>query len=204
MKILNLKNQKGVTLIETLFGVAVFALIAIAMGTFGRNLWYYNAAIGNGLDSADSGRNLLKIITTEIRTASSANTGAYTISQASASSFTFYSDVDDDGIRERIRYFSSGTNFQRGIIEPSGNPLTYNSANEVVKTVASNVTNGSTIFEYFDKNYDGNTAALTSPITIPSVRLVKITITVDKDVNRPPAAMTFSTQVAMRNLKDNL
>lgn len=204
MKITKIKNQKGVTLIETLFGVAVFALIAIAIGTFGRNLWYYNTAIGNGLDSADAGRNLLKLITTEIRTASAANTGAYTISQASASSFTFYSDVDDDGIRERIRYFSSGTNFQRGIIEPSGNPLTYNSANEVVKTVASNVTNGSTIFDYYDKNYDGSTAALTSPITIPSVRLVKITVVVDKDANRPPAPMTFSTQVSMRNLKDNL
>lgn len=203
---MNLKKthkQKGITLIETLFGVAVFALVAIAIGTFSRNLWYYNRAIGNGLDSADAGRNLLKNMTTEIRTASSANTGAYTISQASASSFTFYSDIDDDGIRERIRYFLSGTNFQRGIIEPSGNPLTYNSANEVIKTIAGDVTN-STIFEYYDKNYDGSTAALTSPITIPSVRLVKMTITVDKDVNNPPAPMTFSTQVSMRNLKDNL
>ena len=203
---MNLKKthkQKGITLIETLFGVAVFALVAIAIGTFSRNLWYYNRAIGNGLDSADAGRNLLKNMTTEIRTASSANTGAYTISQASASSFTFYSDIDDDGIRERIRYFLSGTNLERGIIEPSGNPLTYNSANEVIKTVAGNVTN-STIFEYYDKNYDGSTAALASPITIPSVRLVKMTITVDKDANNPPAPMTFSTQVSMRNLKDNL
>lgn len=196
-------KQKGITLIETLFGVAVFALIAIAIGTFSRNLWYYNRAIGNGLDSADAGRNLLKNMTSEIRTASPANTGAYTISQASSSSFTFYSDIDNDGIRERLRYFLSGTNLQRGLIEPSGSPLTYNSGNEVIKTVASNVTNA-TIFEYYDKDYDGSTAALTSPISIPGVRLVKMTITVDKDINNPPEAMTFSTQVSMRNLKDNL
>jgi Tfp pilus assembly protein PilW len=203
MNFQKIHKQKGVTLIEILFGVAVFTLIAIAIGTFSRNLWYYNRAIGNGLDSADAGRTLLKSMTTEIRTASAANTGAYTISQASESSFTFYSDIDDDGTKERVRYFLNGANLQKGVIEPSGNPVTYNSGNEVIKTVATEVTN-TTIFEYYDKDYDGSTTPLTSPITIPSVRLVKMTITLDKDINNPPAAMTFSTQVSMRNLKDNL
>jgi len=36
------------------------------------------------------------------------------------------------------------------------------------------------------------------------VRLVRITIKIDEDPNRPPAALTSTTQVSIRNLKDNL
>lgn len=198
-----IKHKKGFTLVEILFTISIFVLIVIALTSFTRNLWVYNAQIRDGLSTNDYGRSLLKKMTAEIRTASTSNTGTYTINQATASAFTFFSDVDGDGLKERVRYFLNGTTLNRGIIKPTGSPLTYNGGSETITTLATNVTN-TTIFEYYDTNYDGLTAPLSTPINIPLVRLVKITVTIDIDPNKPPAATTFSTQVSMRNLKDNL
>src|SRR3989344_4644245 len=117
--------------------------------------------------------------------------------------FTFYSDIDDDGLKEKVRYFLNGPLLQKGVIKPTGSPLSYNPASEKITTLIPNVTNA-TIFTYYDENYDGAGAELTSPINIPVVRLVKITITIDKDPNRAPVTTIFSTQVSIRNLKDNL
>lgn len=196
-------KQNGFTLIETLLVVAIFVLIVGVLTLFSRNVWIYNTFISAGLVNADTGRQVLKTMTSEIRTASVANTGAYVISAAETSSFSFYSDIDSDGLKEKIRYFLIGVSLQKGTIKPTGNPLTYNPANEKISTLASNITNTS-IFSYYDKFYDGTTAPLSFPVGVSDVRLIKITIVLDQDPNRPPAPMTLSTQVSIRNLKDNL
>lgn len=197
------KFTAGFTLVETLFGIAIFVVIMLLVTLFSRNVWTYNAFITGGLADTDAGRTVLRVLTSEIRTASTADTGAYAIAAASASSFTFYSDIDNDGLKERVRYFLSGTSLQKGVIKPTGSPLTYNPANEQISTLINKLAN-SVLFEYYDRNYDGATAALAYPMNIPSIRLVKVTIVLDMDPNRSPVPMTFSTQVSIRNLKDNL
>ncbi|OGI45463.1 hypothetical protein A2121_00860 [Candidatus Nomurabacteria bacterium GWB1_40_6] len=198
-----IKVEAGFTLVETLFGVAIFVLIIGALTLFSKSVWVNNSFISAGLVDTDAGRQVLKTIVAEIRTASTSDTGTYVINQAGVSSFTFYSNVDTDTLKEKVRYFLSGTTLQRGVIKPTGSPLSYNAVNETISILLENV-QSSSIFEYFDKDYDGTTASLSFPINIPNVRLVKITITTDADPNRPPAPMVFSTQVSIRNLKDNL
>jgi hypothetical protein len=197
------KNKKGFTLVEILFGISIFILIVLGITLFSRNVWVYNAFISGGLVDTDAGRKVLKTLTSEIRTASTADTGAYTISGATATSFTFYSDIDNDGLKERVRYFLSGTSFQKGVIKPTGSPLTYNAGNEQISTLIDKLAN-SLLFEYYDRNYAGTGTPLSSPVNIPNIRLVKVTIVLDNDPNRSPVPLTFSTQVSIRNLKDNL
>lgn len=197
------KNKKGFTLVEVLFGVSIFVLIVGALTLFSRNIWFYGSYVSAGLSDSNNGRSALKTMVTEIRTASTADTGAYIIALATPTAFTFYSDIDSDGLKEKVRYFLNGPLLERGITKPTGAPLSYNPASETITTLIPNVTNA-TIFDYYDKNYDGTTAPLSLPITISSIRLVKITISIDKDPNRAPVTTTFSTQVSIRNLKDNL
>ncbi len=193
----------GFTLIEIIFGVSIFILIFMALAFFSRNTWIYTSFFSAGLNEVDAGRQITRTMVTEIRKASNANTGAYVINLATSSAFTFYSDINNDGLKEKVRYFFSNNSLKKGVTQPTGNPLIYNSSNEKITTFISNVTNSS-IFNYYDTNYDGTTTSLPFPVAIPSIRLVKITITEDKDPNRPPKAFTFSTQVSIRNLKDNL
>ena len=196
------KKNTGFTLVEILFAVSIFIVVSLVMGAFARNTWVYNSFISSSFNNLNAGRTTLKTMVAEIRTASSGDNGAYVVSAASNTSFTIYSDIDNDALKERVRYFVSGNSLRRGVIKPTGSPLVY-TGTEVITTLIPNITNA-TVFEYYDKNYDGTTASLASPIQIPSVRLVKITVTIDENPNRAPGPITLTSQVTLRNIKDNL
>ncbi len=195
-------NQSGFTIIETLIGIAIFILIVGVLTLFSKNIWTYNSIINSELTSVNTNRIALKTMVAEIRTASSGSNGAYAISLANSTSFTFYSDIYDNGLKEKIRYFLNGTNLQKGVIVPTGSPLAY-TGNEVITTMVPYVTNSS-IFDYYDENYDGTTAPLGAPVDISEIRLVKITVTTNNNPGRSASPITISSQVTLRNIKDNL
>ncbi|MCX6752925.1 MAG: prepilin-type N-terminal cleavage/methylation domain-containing protein [Candidatus Nomurabacteria bacterium] len=202
-KRLKRNSNKGFTLIEMAVSTAIFVIILIALTLLARNIWTYNSTISKGFTNVAAGKKAIKMMEAEIRTASAANNGSYAVNQASATSFTFFSDINGDGLKERIRYFMNGSSLQKGTLIPTGSPLGY-TGTETVTTLLTNVTNTATIFNYYDTNYDGTTAALTIPLDVSVVRLVKITLTLDDNPNLPPAPITFTTQISLRNVKDNL
>lgn len=199
------KFKKGFSLIEILVVVAIFGLIMISVSKFSADVFSLGGTVRDSLSSAQDARALLKTIAREIRMASSANNGSFTIDSASTSTFSFYSDIDDDGNKEKVRYFLSGNILKKGVIKPSGNPVVYNSSGESVSILVNNIKNAtSSIFEYFDSNYDGISSPLSIPVNLSTIRLVKITLKIDADPNRAPLIRTYTTQVSFRNLKDNL
>lgn len=198
-------KSRGITLTEMLIAVAVFAVISIAVGNFGVGIFNFNLAAQTNLGAQSDGRRILKTITTELRSASSSSLGGYPIESVSTSTLVFYSDINNDGLKERIRYFLQGVELRKGVITPTGNPLVYNSNNEVVSILVHDVVNGSNpIFEYYDENYDGTTNSLPYPVQTNDIRLIKITLSLDKDQNKAPGPISVTSQVTLRNLKDNL
>lgn len=185
---------------------AIAGILILAVGTFQRNILYFAGFIDKSLTGTQDAKSVLRIMVREARSAAPSGVGAYPIAEVGTQSFAFYSDIDNDGIQERVRYFLSATDLKKGVIEPTGSPLQYNPASEQVTTLlARNVLNGAQpIFSYYDTNYDGTTAPLSQPVTTATVRLVKISIVIDADPNREPAPKTFTSQVSLRNLKDNL
>jgi prepilin-type N-terminal cleavage/methylation domain-containing protein len=199
------KKQSGFSIIEVLVAMFIFSLIIIAVFSFQKDIFSYNRTISDSLATQDEIRRALKIMIAEIRTSSPSNLGAYALVETANSSFIFYSNIDKDQNKERVRYFLDGTTLKKGVIKPSGSPLTYNPTDEVITELVHDVSNGTTpIFSYYDATYDGTTPSLAEPIDIAVVRLIKITVTVDKDPTNPPGPITLTTQVSMRNLKDNL
>jgi len=198
-------SKSGFTIIEILVSIFILTLIGLAVSSFAKDIFSLNRITSESLTAQNEARRALKTMSAEIRTASPSSLGAYAIAQSATSSFTFYSNIDDDSFKEQVRYFLDGTTLKKGIIKPSGTPLTYNPANEVVSELIHGVASSTTsIFSYYDKNYDGTNQALIEPIDIATVRLVKITIVIDKDPQTPPGPMTLTTQISIRNLKDNL
>ena len=199
------KNNAGFSVIEILVVIFILTLIGIAVWTFQKNVFSLNSYIASSLDAQQEARKVFKALSAEIRSMSPSSVGSYPIAEASSTSFTFYSDIDNDGLKERIRYFLDGNAVKKGVLKPTGNPLVYNSINETVAEVIRDMANEATpIFDYYDTNYDGTTAPLAQPVSAIAVRLVKITLIIDKNSLRPPAPITMTTQVSMRNLKDNL
>lgn len=200
----NKKENLGFTLVEILVVASIAVIMAVALTSFQRNLVIWNTFFANSLTGQDEVRRAFKTMTAELRSMAPASTGAYPLVVAATSSVTFYADVDNDGLYERIRYYTSGTTLKRGSIKPTGNPLGYTGAETTSELIHSLANGTSSIFSYYNSSYEGTTAPLAAPVDISAVRLVKIDAAVDVDSRRAPVPLLFTTQVSLRNLKDNL
>ena len=193
--------KKGFTLIEALVSMGIFLLIITAAMWFISTIFSSSNIIYNQLNAQKEARHVIENFVKEARNASASSIGSYLISAATATSFTFYSDIDADSYAEKVRYFVSGNIFKKGVIKPSGNPLVYNSATEVVTEVVHDLTSGQQPFLYFNKNYTGTGAALSFPINILDVRVVQLSLTIDQKPSVSPLPITVSSKVEIRNLK---
>lgn len=200
-----MNKQKGFTFTEILVTVAVIGLVVVISSSLDKDTIVFSRIFQSGLNTADEARKILRPIANEIRSASPSSAGAYPIESATATSFVFFSDIDSDGDKDRVRYYLSGTTLKKGVINPSGNPAVYPTASEVNTNIVHNIQNGGVpIFSYYDAYYDGSTDPLPEPVSISSIRLIRINFIIDSDLNKLPPATTISTQVSFRNLKDNL
>jgi len=194
----------GMTLVELVVVIGITGLVLLAVGMWQANLFRYNTALSDQLTSQHEARQTILIMTHELRTAITAATGAYPLESLTGTQLIFYSNIDEEVDIERIRYVLNGSVLQKGVIKPSGNPVTY-SGTETMTTLANHVTNGATpIFAYYDSSYTGSENALAMPVNPNVVRYVEIMLIIDKDTNRPPAAIQVRSGVSLRNLKDNL
>lgn len=199
----SLSHTTGFTAIEMLMVVAIIGVLSVSIARFQTGVWSLGRSSQAGLNAADQARRILNPMADQIRAAIPGATGAYDIESATATEIIFYSDINHDGLGERVRYFLSSGAIKSGVTYPSGTPSTYNTATETVRTLVSGVTSA-TVFSYYDANYTGSSSALSFPVTPSQVRLVKISFTVDSDPNKPPAPFAIETQITLRNVKDNL
>jgi type II secretory pathway pseudopilin PulG len=197
--------KKGFTLLETLLSVGLVVILFNVITLFSKDVFSLNATLSGSLSAQENARVVLRQIVKELRTASISNTGSYPIIETLPTRVRFFSDLEGDGVKEEVQYYiaSDGKTLKKAVLKPTGAPLAYNENASTTSTVISNVVNGTSIFSYFDKNYTGTSAALSQPVDIAAVRLVKIDVTLDNDPNRSPVPIVVSSQVSLRNLKDN-
>lgn len=199
-------NKNGFSLAEIVVVVGILGMIMVAVSGFQRDVFVNTKFASDSLSTTQDSRNILRMMVRELRTSSSGNDGSYPLITAATSTISFYSDVDADGLKDKVRYYIATTTLKKGLIKPTGSPLTYVAANEVFSTLAYNLKNSTStpLFEYYDNAYAGTSSPLTQPVNISNVRLVKINLMVDVDPNKSPNVRTYTSQVNLRNLKDNL
>jgi len=200
---------KAFTLVETLLVASIFLIIMIGVTSFERDTFQVNTISSGSFSTAQGAQEILRTMVVQLRSASEGSDGSYPILTAGSTTLTFFSDINGDGKKERIRYFLSSTTLEEGIMEPIGTPLSYNNATETISYVAYNVRNltlasSTNIFDYYNDTYNGTSSPLTQPVSVSAVRLVKITLILDLNPNQAPLPRTYTTQVSLRNLKDNL
>jgi prepilin-type N-terminal cleavage/methylation domain-containing protein len=201
------RTQRGFTLIEVIVSVSIFTLISVgAIALIANVITGGNKQIAL-LSDADQARKLGAKITQELRNSAPSNTGAYPLEQVSAQQIIFYSNVDGGTDIERVRYYISSGRLYRGIVKPTGSPLTYNVGTETVAVVQNDLANGTTpLFYYYDGSYTGVTDTyLAQPVSASSVRLVKLNLIV-KNVGGQALTNTYTVtaSASIRRIKDNL
>lgn len=199
--------HRGFTLLEVVVALGVFALIITIITEILLTSFRTKDIVFEQLLTQNEGRRVVQDFVNELRSANVSSIGAYPLETVGTSTIIFYTNLDTDSYRERVRYFLQGTILKKGIIEPSGNPLTYNAGSEVVTEVVHSVaaTTSTPLFTYYGQDYNGTTSStpLLEPVNISQVRVVGIQLTLEKKPNVSPTPFTIQAKAAIRNLKSN-
>jgi type II secretory pathway pseudopilin PulG len=188
------------TLIEAVVWIAIFTSVMLALTQ--SLLYFYRAnrysfQEAEAISAAQKGMN---VAVQALRTASYANNGAYPVVSIAPNQVTFYASVvKNDPLIQEVTFFTQGNALYEGIIEPSGDPLTYASSSEVVSNLSNyvqNITVATSTFTYYDEN--GN--QINNYNDNADVRLVTINLVVDVSTTSLPTQLTITSSAAFRNL----
>lgn len=197
-------SQSGFTLMEIIIASGIVMLAIGVITSLALDVTGFGTSLGGRLEQETELGPALRLIVTELRSMQPAENGAYPIAQAEAQTLTFYTDVDNDGTIERVRYYLDGTTLKKGIIEPTATvPVTYPPADEAVADVIRYLIPG-TIFTYFPEGYPPALTAMASPVNIADIRLITVTGTVDRDTAVEPGPTTLTISATIRNLRGDI
>ncbi len=202
-------NTQGLTLIEILLTISIMIVLIIAWQSF---ILRGYRGISFGREQLSAIRSAQKGITTmtrEIREASTAENGSYPLEKADDNEIIFYSDIDEDQYVERVRYFVENNTLKKGTVEPTGSPLTYNTNNETITTIAQFIRNNTStepIFTYYNGDYplDNTNNPLPTPSRLIDTKLIHVFVKINVDPKRSPDDFVLESDVQLRNLKTNL
>ncbi len=193
--------RSGFTLVETLVALGIISGALLLVGLMGRDVFAFRSGLSDALSTQSDARRVLRPFSDEVRAAAYSEAGSYPIAETATSSFAFFSDVDRDGVAERVRYFLDGGALKRSVAEPSGSPAVYGAA--ATTTLISGVLASTTVFWYYGAGYDGATSspALAFPVSPSEARAVRVWLRVDGDPARAPGPADLTTVSTVRNLR---
>ena len=201
------RSVRGFTLIEILVAMVLMVMLAGALLTLQYILSQNQIVVWRNYISINEASNSLSTLVREARAARNGENGAFAIETADDSELSFYSDYDFDGQAEKVRYFLSGSNFSKGVIEPSGFPVSYPEAQEKVKVLSENVRNGNIpLFYYYNSDWPSDTSGnpLSTPASPSDVKLIKIFIRLNTSPGKPDKDYLLESNSQIRMLKENL
>lgn len=198
---------EGFTIIEMLVVVAILSLFALVLLGIQIIISQTQVEVWKNYLGANEANSNITALTRELRNTRTADNGAYALVRAQDQEIIFYSDVDNDGQTERIRYTLSGTTLTKGVIEPLGYPVTYPTAQEKVKVVGENIRNGSIpIFYYYNGDWPEDTTnnPLDTPVRLSDTKLMKVYLEINPTANDNRRTFVLESYVQIRTLKQNL
>lgn len=203
------QSNRGFSLVEFILAMFIVAVVAGGASLFAVyffNSYSFSFNANQNVNQAQTG---MTTLIREIREARSGDNGAWPLIDAADNSFIFYSDVDNDGRTDRVRYFINGTALQKGVIPPTQVPVTYPAGNEVFSTIASSIdTSSGPLFTYYNGNWPSD--AVNNPLPanqrIANTRYVGINLQINVASGSGSTAQPFqlTSGVQIRSLKNNL
>ncbi|NCU41591.1 MAG: prepilin-type N-terminal cleavage/methylation domain-containing protein [Candidatus Moranbacteria bacterium] len=193
------RNKKGMSLIEMIVAIAIFTIgLGIFTLLFVRSWEMYNFSFSTGQSQVMASQGVQRLVDI-IRNAQQADNGAFPLVVAQEEEIVLYTNIDEDASIERVRIFFSHNKIFLEIRNASaGTPPQYASGYETSQEIIRDIIqeDGHVIFSYYDKL---NTR-LTGTFPINDVKMVKIDIMVDDNVEKLPEGISIESHASIRNL----
>lgn len=188
--------------------LGIFLLVVVMVWMFVKQSYRVQSFTFGQTTAISEAQRGVETLVKEAREALPGDTGAYALESALDNEFVFYADYDSDLAVEKVRYFLDGSNFNKGVIEATGNPLQYLAENEVVTTISKYVRNETSepIFIYYAGSYSGKESdvPLATPANVLELKLVHVHLKINVFPEQAPQDFHLESDVQIRNLKDNL
>ena len=204
---LSVKTLRGLTLIEMVIAIAVALIVMEGFTYMLLKTWDTNKFIlEEGLASAAASRATNRIVI-QLRGVQQSDNGSYPVVSADDFDFTLYTDIDDDGVVERVHYFLDQVNDQLkvGVTDPNtAVPVAYPAGDTTVTVMTNYVVNEATdpVFFYYNGDYPSDTInnPLTTPASVGNIQLIKIHLFVNINPVHAPDNINIESFVDLRNL----
>ena len=189
-------NNKGFTLVEVLVSMSILMIIVFISTNFISTSSRSAKFASEQEEAITNARKAMDVTKREIRGANSSERGDYALATIEDDEFSFYSDVDNDGQMENIRYFLTGTNLIKELTEPgASNDYSETPTQQTISHFVNNQEEN--VFTYFNRDYIETN-------TINEVRLVNVNLKINVTPTIAPNDYYVETDITLRNLKDNL
>lgn len=185
-------TSRGFTLVETLVVVGLTSLI---MGVLGSLLVFFyksNAYVFQHASATLEARRGITETVRYVREASYPVDGSDPIQTAEASTLTLSADTDNDGELDEVTYTYQNGTLSRTITLAGEAAATNATLSTSVRNDAS-----TPVFRY----YDSIGAELAQPVDESLVSAIKMTLVIQIDTNRGPAAFTLTGDATLRNTR---
>ena len=194
-------------MIEITVALGIFVIIIISWYSFIIKSYQLSEFALQQQEAVRQAQAGIEIMTQEIREMSTAEDGSYSLALADDNEIIFYSDINNDYLTERIRYYLANNKLYKGVIQPTGDPLSYPLDHEVVQTIASFTNNGPTnLFTYYNEAYpfDTDNNPLPAPARLIETKLIHLDLIININPHRDPENFLIESDIQLRNLKTNL
>lgn len=193
------KNKKGMTMIEVMIAIAIFAVSMEGFVLlFSRSLQINAFTLRTGQASLTASRGVQKTVDI-IRNARQADNGSFVVVSADDNDLVIYGNADGDSETERIHYYLDGGILKEGVTEPTGDiPPAYPAGDQATSVVTNYVVNGvgTPVFEY----YDINNNVLSTPAVVNSVKMAKVYLEINIDPVKSTDKVIIQSYATIRNL----
>lgn len=196
--------QLGLTLIETMVVIALYAILTGMIFTAAQSLYQVNNISAAQSNEVENARRGMTRLTRDMREMTYAEDGTFPVTTIEEHKIGFYSDIDKDDSVEYVEYELATTTLYKRTYNAVGSPPVYNLASpdqtEILSEYVQNIAQATSTFFYFDTD----NSALASTSLLTDVRYIKAQIIVNINPIQSPGEFMLRSGVAPRNLKDNL
>ncbi|HEY5467735.1 MAG TPA: prepilin-type N-terminal cleavage/methylation domain-containing protein [Coriobacteriia bacterium] len=195
------QGDTGFSLTELLIVVAILPVILGAAYLVFNTMSGNYSSISAQSEATSEAQRAMDVMVREIRQAQEVTDGGGAIATATPTSCSFYIDLDQDSVPERVTYYVDGTDLYRCQAEASSPVYPYGYVDGPAQRVVNLTTTSAVVFTYYDKNDPDHADA--SP-NVATICAVGVHLTASRPATNGQVAVDFTTRVKIRALFNSL